>query len=146
MLTTPAIFKKFAKISQTDTAFDEQLKCIIVAVSEAIESYTNRIFELDTYIRWVDGSGRKWLFLDEYPVRTISLAAVAGEDIGDITYRGASEIATVSFDGTTFTFLSFDTSGDEVSQPIAIAANKTMTALKASVDLLTDSWDMTITG
>lgn len=86
MLITLAQMKTYLGISGTDK--DDFLTLQIQIVSDAIQGYCGRIFEAANYIQTFYGDdfgpGRlKSLFLFHYPVNSIDLIEVDGEEIED---------------------------------------------------------------
>jgi hypothetical protein len=60
----------------TDTSDDARLITIGDAVSERIETYTNRFFATRTFTEVYDGDGSRLLLLREYPVASIASLTV----------------------------------------------------------------------
>jgi len=53
-------------------ADDDLFEVLINQISKQIETYCNIVFKESTYVEYYDGKGSKELFVDHYPITTIS--------------------------------------------------------------------------
>ena len=143
-LTTKDRYRKFAGIDPDDTSQDEQLDCLIDAVSERVAKACDRSFELAVHRQWLDGSGDNVLLLPEWPIVELQRVALSGESVGEIKYTGTSKVATVSFETTGLVLFEENTSGTAVRTEVAItSSNKILTDMATTVNTKT-GWTMTV--
>lgn len=136
-------YKKLQGIDITDTASDDQLQLVLDAVTDGLDSYLDRTLEASDRKTWLDGSGRGIMLLPEYPVNNIYYACIGDEYVGEIEYSGSQDFASVQFDGSTFTLISFNSSGTQSTNTVAISSNATIADVQTAINAVTD-WSMSI--
>ena len=87
-LTTIADVKEYLGIDST--TYDDMLTIIIQTVSNEIEIYCNRQFELDSYSEQINGNGEVHVRLPNTPVEGILYAATGRASLIDLTYDGTN--------------------------------------------------------
>lgn len=132
-LTTLASVKELVGI--TAATFDAVLNTLISQVSEQVEQFCDRDFELGDQTRWLDGNGHARLFLPEWPIRSIQQVAVLTEGVGNIQFTGGT-IATVGWTTAQVELFSIDNTGTELTTEIALSSNKILSAVKTAVELI----------
>jgi uncharacterized phiE125 gp8 family phage protein len=76
-LTSLEAVKSYLKIDASDTIDDNRLEDLINACSAAIENYCGRRFKEQTYNdEEYDGTGRKHILLQQYPVTSINSVSI----------------------------------------------------------------------
>lgn len=78
-LTTLEAVKSYLKIPIGTTVDDDTLEDLINACSSAIEDYCERKFKEQTFTEEYDGTGTRYLLLQQYPVNAVN--AVSVDDI-----------------------------------------------------------------
>ncbi|MEE6450528.1 head-tail connector protein [Gottfriedia acidiceleris] len=86
-LTTLDAVKSYLKIDSTQTYDDDRLIGLINACSTAIEDYCKRKFKEQTLTEDYDGTGTKYLLLDQYPVKSITSVAIEGITLDPSGYK-----------------------------------------------------------
>jgi hypothetical protein len=133
----------FKRDSTTTPGSDTLMDLLLPAVTEGIERYCDRQLEAANYKQWHDGSGTMALAVKEWPINNIYQVSLDTETVSDISYSGTSRHASVQFDGATFTLIDFATDGSQNTSTATVAANPTMTELKASIDAVA-GWSMSV--
>lgn len=87
-LTTLEAVKSYLKIDLSQTVDDARLEDLIDACSSAIEDYCERKFTEHTYTAdEYDGTGTKYILLQQFPVKSISSVAVDGTVLDSSEYK-----------------------------------------------------------
>lgn len=87
-LTTLEAVKSYLKIELTQTVDDERLVDLINACSGAIEDYCERKFKEQTFNEEeYDGTGTKYLLLQQYPVKAINSVSIASVVLDPSEYK-----------------------------------------------------------
>ncbi len=86
-LTTLEAVKSYLNIDWSQTVDDEKLEGLINACSTAIEDYCKRKFKEQTLTEEYDGTGNKYLLLDQYPVKSITSVAIDDITIDPTGYK-----------------------------------------------------------
>jgi len=103
MLTNLTLVKLFLNIATTDTTHDDLLKNLVNWYSRAIESFCNKAFEQTEYTETYDGLGSNVLFLDHYPISSVSSLEIDSVACEDSDYAIYSEGFIKLTDGSLFT-------------------------------------------
>lgn len=143
-LTTLFLYRQYAGLTSDTPATDLQLTRMINQVSQAIAAYCDRTFELTTYRSWLDGTGRDFLTLPQWPVTRLLGVSTGTIDVGEIKNTSA-KWASVSLKDATFYLDAVDTSGAETNDSVAISAAATIADLATAVIALGNGWTMTST-
>lgn len=142
-LTTVFLYRQYAEIT-TDTQTDLMLTRLIDQVSQAIAAYCDRTFELTTYKQWLDGTGRSFLALPQWPVTRLLGASTDTTDVGRLQFTGGTWATTTLKDGVLY-LDSIDTAGAETSEEITLASFPIMSGLATEVGTKT-GWTLTVDG
>ncbi len=87
-LTSLSAMKSYLKIELTQTSDDSLLEDLINASSNQIEGYCKRKFKEQTYTdEEYDGNGLKYLYLQQYPVKSISSVTVDETTLSTDSYK-----------------------------------------------------------
>lgn len=70
-LTTLESVKSYLKIDTTEVMDDDRLVDLINSCSTAIENYCGRKFKEQEYTEEYDGTGSKYILLQQYPVKSV---------------------------------------------------------------------------
>lgn len=133
-LTTLASVKELVGI--TATTFDAVFNTLISQVSQQVEKFTDRDFELGLHTRWLDGKGEASLFLPEWPVRSIQQLAIITEGVGNIQFDGGT-VATVGWTTAQVELFSIDNTGTELTTELELSANPILSDVKTAVEAVT---------
>jgi len=106
MLVTLADTKSYLNIASDDTTYDDIITGIINSVSKQFDVYTDRTLEASDYTLQIDGNGLEHIFLQNYPINSITSIHIDTDRVfGDDTaidsanyvyYSDSGEIALVS--------------------------------------------------
>lgn len=86
-LTTLDAVKGYLKINYDQFTDDETLEELINACSTAIENYCRRKFKVQSHDEEYDGTGKKYLLLEQYPVTTITSVSINGVLLHPTEYK-----------------------------------------------------------
>jgi hypothetical protein len=75
-LTTLEAVKEYLKIPIGTTVDDTKLEDLINSCSTAIENYCGRKFKEQSFDEECDGTGTKYILLEQYPVKSINTVSV----------------------------------------------------------------------
>lgn len=88
-LTTTTKVKTYLGIS--GTTYDTLIDSLVKSVSSSIERYCKRKFERDTYTEYFDTDGEKYLFLDNFPVASITSIQYSNGVWSNITWLDVND-------------------------------------------------------
>lgn len=142
-LTTLDLYKQFAGVTTTDAARDARISAMISSVSQAIATYCARTFDLSTYRQWLDGTGRAYMQLPNWPVKSVFGICLTTRTAATIAYTGSGSWASVSVKGGVMTLFGTSSIGVETTTDIALSSYLTITLLAAYVNTLS-GWSMTV--
>jgi len=80
-LTTLANVKEYLDIESDDNTLDSLIGRLITASSRQIETYCNRVFEIQNYTENYDGNASDILFLNHTPIVSVSSLSIDGNGV-----------------------------------------------------------------
>jgi len=128
LITCADVAKYNPKISIANTTVKAAVQSLITQVSAGVEKWCDRTFAATTYQQWYDGTGTRFLKLDQYPVTRLYQVSCGTQDIIRLSYTGADVEAFASCDGVALTLVNGTTITD-----ITLSDNATATALASSI-------------
>ncbi len=140
-LTTKTSYKAHAGIKQSDTSKDAALDVFIPALSSLVAKRLKRDFETATYRVWLDGNGKSYMKLPQWPVTRIYEVSLHAQDVAEVTFTGGSR-ANINCDGTSINLFSISTAGVETDTAVVLATYPTITELVAQITAQT-GWTAT---
>lgn len=140
-LTTKTRYKVYSGI--TGSGQDALIDVLIPMVSDQIAKYLRRDLVATTYRSWVNGTGSPILRLEQWPILSIYQVSLGTMTAGRIENTGATtKRAGVSFDGTTLSLMSINTSGTETLTDLPVATSN-LSSLKTAVEAVS-GWSVTL--
>lgn len=114
-------------------AGDVNITLIQSSVEDWIQTvFCRKTFEVTSYKERYNGTGTPYLYVDNYPIVSLSRLAVLTDNAINITNTVASAYATVSIDSTTLTLCK-----DGVNTLITLASYPTLAQLVAAINAVT---------
>ena len=137
-LTTLDLVYNFLQTDQP-SIIEDKLETLIAGVSDQVELYLDRKFDLDTYTHQELGEGSCDIFLKNYPIKNILYAAVGAYKVLDLKYSGI-KFPTVTVDENSETLI---LSEDSTAACISISHDSNMSDLSTLINAITD-WSATV--
>lgn len=127
---------------------DAELAAIITAASVAIEKVCQRTFASASYSERYDGLGNGELWLRNFPVSAVARIAVDRQFALSIqqTDTATNQRASVKTSSTGLTLVRTASGVTTTDATVTWAANATLTAVAAAVNLLGAGWSATVQG
>ena len=138
-LTTVFLVRQYADITDTSAAMTARLQRLIDQVVEAMERLGQITFAEATYKSWLNGTGKNYLLLDNWPVTRLYRVATARNDaIRSLTYSGSGTHADVSVTSSAVELHWLDAAAAEHTSSVTFSGNATIADLGAALNAVSD--------
>lgn len=128
----------------TGVTKDALINSLIPQVSDMIETYCQRHFNLTTYKDWVYPIGGKYLYLPEYPITELKRVVEEKELVFKITNTSTDAVSATAQITLTEMHLNIYGGANAGSDALTLSAYATLTLFQAAVTALAKNWTMTI--
>ncbi len=143
-LITSARAKYGINQASFSAAEDTTIAALVTAVSRAVRRFCKREFDSQAFDELYSG-GEFWLFLDQYPIISVSRVAGGPRTVLNVTNTSsANQRATVAVGSSGLTLVRVASGTTTTDTSITWAGNATVQAVKNAINALGNGWSASI--